>query len=70
MKAIMALRLSTGCYQPHPEAEVEDWEEIKDYALSVHYIGPVEGPASFRHAVRVLDEDRSEKVYLLDDDHV
>ena len=70
MKAIMAVRLSTGSYQPHPEAEIEDWDEIKNYAVSVHYLGPVEGPTSFRHAVRVLDENRSESVYLIDDDRV
>ena len=70
MKAIMAVTLGTGCYQAHPEAEVEEWEEVKDYAVSVRYLGPVEGPASFRHAVRVTDEDLSERVYLLDGDTI
>ncbi len=68
MKAIMAVRLRSGSYHAHPEAEPEDWDEIKADAVSIHDLGPVEGLANFRHAVRVINEDRSEKLYLLDGD--
>lgn len=68
MKAIMAVRLRSGAYHAHPEAEPEDWDEIKDDAVSIQDLGPVDGPGSFCHAVRVLNEDRSEKIYLLDGD--
>jgi hypothetical protein len=67
MKAIMAMKLSAGSYQIHPEAEPEDWAEVSTDAVTLEYLGPVEGCTSFRHAVRVVDESRCEHVYLLDD---
>ncbi len=68
MKAIMAMELSAGSYQIHPEAEAEDWAEVSEDAMAVQYLGPVESCTGFRHAVRLVDESRCERVYLLDDD--
>lgn len=67
MKAIMAMKLSAGSYQIHPEAEPEDWAEVSKDPAILQYLGPVESCTGFRHAVRVVDESRSERVYLLDD---
>jgi hypothetical protein len=70
MKAIMAEQRGPGFYWPLPEAELEDWEDVRDDAVSIQYLGPVADVQTFRHAVQVLGEDNRRRVYLTEDDEV
>jgi hypothetical protein len=70
MKAIMAEQRGPGFYWPLPEAELEDWEDVKSDAVSIEYLGPVTGVQAFRHAVRVVGEDNRPRVYLTEADEV
>ncbi len=70
MKAIMAEKRSGGFYWPLPEAELEDWEDVKGDALTIEYVAPVTGVQTFRHVVRVLGEDNRHRLYLTEDDGI
>jgi hypothetical protein len=67
MRAILAERRASGSYCISPEAEPEDWEDVREYAVGIQYLGRVRGMCPFKYAVRVLSENNGgDLLYLVD----